>query len=289
MTLATWVCWSVRSCVLGDRAELGWQYDVGLSANGPCGAPCLQLLTLKLQGNYMPRDVYKVTSATIEKAAKGYELFALQLDGSIRATQLIPTRRTDQAFDKIYQIYSSNGLQLTVLVGKYLSLRLEETRYGFQFSSVGSCDAIADFKLLLDRSGGKAFHTDLNIVKVLSRNGYQANPDGSITLRGAYSNFNAIRKNETVICYPNRVDHTFLTMDNMEAIYDRFYRDKEVETLNPDRISEYAMHPSGIVEFRQRYHKDNGKLLSKDYISVLSLGDRLTQEQLEYLAYIHEY
>ena len=50
----------------------------------------------------MPRDVYKVTSATIEKTGKGYELFVLQLDGSIRATQLIPTRRTDQAFDKIY-------------------------------------------------------------------------------------------------------------------------------------------------------------------------------------------
>ncbi|WP_145128078.1 hypothetical protein [Pseudomonas sp. URMO17WK12:I11] len=237
----------------------------------------------------MPRDVYKVTSASIEKTGKGYELFVLQLDGKIRATQLIPTRRTDQAFDKVYQLYISNGSQITDLVGKYLSLRLEETRYGFQFSSVGSCDAIADFKLLLDRSCGKAFHTDLNIIKILSRNGYQANPDDSITLRGDYSNLNVIRKNDTVICYSNIVDYTVLTLENMRAIYDRFYKDKKVETLNPDRISEYALHPSRIVESYQRYHEDNGKLLSRGDISVLSLGDRLTQEQLEYLAYIHEY
>lgn len=237
----------------------------------------------------MPRDVYKVTSATIEKTGKGYELFVLQLDGSIRATQLIPTRRTDQAFDKIYQLYISNGSQIIDLVGKYLSLRLEETRYGFQFSSVGSCDAIADFKLLLDRSCGKAFHTDLNIVKVLIRNGYQANPDGSITLRGEYSHLNVIRKNDTVICYSNIVDYTTLTLENMKVIFERFYKGKEVNFPNPDNVSEYALHPSGIVESYQRYHRDNGKLLSRGDISVLSLGDRLTQEQLEYLAYRHEY
>lgn len=231
----------------------------------------------------MTRDVYKVSSAAVERTGNGYELFALKLDGNIRATQLIPIRKTDQAFDKIYQLYTSSGSQIADLVGKYLSLQLKETRYGFQFSSVASCDVIADFKLLLDRAGGKAFHTDLNVVKFLSRNGYQENLDGSIRLRGAYSNLNVVRKNDTVICYPNIVDHTSLTLESMEAIYDRFYKDKDVETLNPDRISEYALHPSGIVEFRQRYHKDSGKLLSKDYISVLRLGESLTPEQLDYL------
>lgn len=231
----------------------------------------------------MSRDVYKVTGAAVEKTRRGFDVFCLHLEERIRATQLIPLKEMEGNTNKIYKHYKLNNFSLDSLVGKYVSLRLEETKYGFQFSDVISCDVVGDFKRLLDKANGKAFHTDLDVCKILIRNGYAMNANKSITLKAEYRELDIIRKNETIICYPNWIDGTYLSVENIETIYNYFYKGKEIDTMNSDIISEYCLHSAAIVEFRCKYHKDNGKLLSRDYLDVIRVGDRLSQAQMDYL------
>ena len=231
----------------------------------------------------MTRKVCRVTSAVVEKTKRGFEIFRLELDGELNATQLVPLKDSERISNKLYQISKVSDFNLDSLIGKYVSLRLEKTQYGVQFSNVISCDVLQDFKRLLDTANGKAFNTLLDVYTLLSLNGYPVNSDKSITLRGLYGGLDIMLRDGCVLCYPNDLDETHLTLGDIESIYNNFYKDREIDTMNDDRCSEYSLHAVAIVESRSIYHKSNGKRLSHDILDVLRIGDKLSKEQLDYI------
>lgn len=92
--------------------------------------------------NIMTRNVFRVTSAVMEKTKSGFEIFRLELDGKLTATQLVPPNDAERISNKLYQICKVTDFDLNSLIGKYISLLLEETEHGLQFSSVISCDVV---------------------------------------------------------------------------------------------------------------------------------------------------
>ena len=107
--------------------------------------------------------IYKVTDASVGRTKNGYKIYKLQLNGAILATKLFPLRKLDQKYNTLFNKYKENNDSLDFLVGKYISIWLEKTQYGFEFSSIDSFDALTEFKDLLDSSNGKAFSTRINM------------------------------------------------------------------------------------------------------------------------------
>lgn len=228
----------------------------------------------------MTGNIYKVTEATVGKTKRGYQIYKLQLNNSILATKLFPLRKLDQKYNKLYQLYTKNNNSLEFLVGKYISISLSQSQYGAEFSSIISFNAIQEFKDLLDGSKGKAFSTRMDIYEFLKRKNYPVNNDNSITLKDPYESFNITDKN---VCYPNKLEDNCLTLDNIEAIYSQFYKDKVIDNGNPDRDSKYVLTLVAIVENRKIYHKSNGKTVANDNFDVLKIGDLLSEEQNDYI------
>lgn len=228
-------------------------------------------------------SIYKVTEAAIGKTKRGYQIYKLQLNNSIWATKLFPLRKLDRKYNKLFQLYTENNNNLEFLVGKYISISLNQSQYGVEFSSINSFDAIQEFKDLLDGSQGKAFSTIMDVYKFLKNRNYSINQDNSITLKDPYGNFNIIDKNGITVCYPNKLEDNCLSLGNIELIYNQFYKDKVIDNGNPDRDSKYVLTPVAIVENRKIYHKYKSKTIANDNFDVLRIGDLLSDEQYDYI------
>ena len=214
-------------------------------------------------------DIYKVTAAIVSATKNGFQIYKLELDKSITATKLFPLRELVE-----------NGNNLDFMIGKYISIILDHTKYGVEFISIDSFDAILDFKKLLDNSNGKAFSTSMNMYNLLKRKGYPTNKDTSISLRDVYKGFNLTSDN---ICYPSNLENNRLSLCNIQIIFNHFYKDKAIDNSNPDRDEKYILTPAAIVKSRTSYHKFNGKTLSSDNFDVLRVGDELTEEQYNFI------
>jgi hypothetical protein len=228
-------------------------------------------------------NVYKVTEATIGETKRGFKIYKLQLNNSIWATKLVPLRKLERKYNKLFQLYEENNNSLNFLAGKYISISLNQSQYGFEFSSIISFDALTEFKELLDRSQGKAFSTTMNIYNFLKVKNYSINQDNSITLKAPYGNFNIVHKNGITVCYPNKLEDNCLSLDNIEIVYNQFYKNKVIDNGNPDRDSKYVLTPVAIVENRKIYHKYKGGTISDDNFDVLRIGDSLSEEQYSYI------
>ena len=104
----------------------------------------------------------------------------------------------------------------------------------------------------------------------------KVNKDGSITLKKPYDNFNINSKN---VCYPNNLGDNHLSLDNIEIVFEGFYKNKIIDNGNPDRDEKYVLKSVSIGIDRRIYHKSNSKTISSDYFAVLQIGDLLTEEQ----------
>lgn len=226
------------------------------------------------------RSIYKVTSASVGKTKNGYQIYKLQLNNSILATRLFPLREVDKIRDKLFQLYTKNNSSLEFLVGKYVSIWLTKTQYGIEFGLINSFDAIQEFKDLLDKSKEKAFFRDMGMYEFLKRKNHSTNTDGSITLKAPYDRFNLTEKN---VCYPNDMKNNCLTLDNIEIIFNQFYRDKVIDNGNPDWAEKYVLTNVAIVNNRRIFHKYKTKTISDEDFDVLRVGDLLTEEQYEYI------
>ncbi len=223
-------------------------------------------------------SIFKVTSATTGETKRGYKVFKLQLNNSIYATKLVPLRKLDRKYDKLYQRYLQHD-SISFLVGSYISVSLIKSEYGHQFISIGSFDAVQEFKDLLDRSKGKAFFTSIDMYDFLKIKNYSVNKNGSITLKAPYDGFNLTENN---VCYPNNLKDNCLTPDNIEIIFNQFYKDKIIDSGNPDRDEKYVLTAVAIVINRNIYHKYKSKTISNDNFDVLRIGDSLSVEQYEF-------
>lgn len=229
-------------------------------------------------------NVYKVTAAKITRTKSGYDLYNLELDKSIRATKLVPLKEIEKRWEPLYKLYEQNSKSLEFLVGRYISVYLEESKFGVNFSNIASFEVLQDFKKLLMESSGKAFVTNINIFDFLKKRGYSLNPDGSITLKNPHSNYNIRLKNERTICYPNNTGEKTLTLDNIEEIYERLYKGVYIDNGNPDRDEQYKLRLASIVVNRKIYHKSKGSVTSDDDFDVLRVGDDLSEEQWKFLS-----
>ena len=229
-------------------------------------------------------NVYKVTAAKITKTKNGYELYNLELNKSIQATKLVPLKEMERNRDPLYKLYEQNNRSLHILVGRYIATHLEESEFGKRFSSVDSLDVLQDFKSLLEKSNGKAFSTNINIFNFLKERGYPLNPDGSITLKAPHTNCNIKPKFECIVCYPNNTGDKTLTLDNIEEIYERFYKGISIDNGNPDRDEQYQSRTTSIVINRRTFHKSKGGVISDIDFDVLRIGDALTEEQWQFLS-----
>lgn len=225
-------------------------------------------------------SIFKVTAATTGETKRGYKVFKLQLNNSIWATKLFPLRKLDRKYDKLYQMYLEHD-SISFLVGSYISVSLNQSEYGYQFSSIGSFDAVQEFKDLLDGSKGKAFFTRMDMYEFLKIKNYPVNKDVSITLKAPYDGFNLTENN---VCYPNNLKDNYLTLDNIKIIFNQFYKDKIIDNGNPDRDEKYVLTAVAIVKNRKIYHKYKSKTISNNNFDVLRVGDSLSEEQYEFIS-----
>lgn len=225
-------------------------------------------------------NVYKVTDASVGTTKSGYKIYKLQLNGSILATKLFSLRELDRKRNTLFNKYKENNDSLDFLVGKYISIYLEKTQYGFEFFSIDSFDVLTDFKDLLNRFNGKAFSTTINMYEFLKERKYTSNADGSLILKPPYDKFCL---SECNVCYPRDLKDNCLTPANIGYIFEKFYKDKIIDNGNPDRNESYVLTSSAIVSNRKIYHKTKSKTLSNDNFDVLRIGDPLTDEQYEYI------
>ncbi len=225
-------------------------------------------------------SIFKVTAATIGETKRGYKVFKLQLNNSIWATKLFPLRKLDRKYDKLYQMYLKHD-SISFLAGSYISVSLNQSEYGYQFSSIGSFNAVQEFKDLLDGSKGKAFSTNMDMYEFLKIINHPVNKDGSITLKAPYDGFKLTKNN---VCYPNNLKDNCLTPDNIETIFNQFYKDKRIDNGNPDRDEKYVLTAVAIVKNRKIYHKYKSKTISNNNFDVLRVGDLLSEEQYEFIS-----
>lgn len=225
-------------------------------------------------------SIYKVTDASVGATKNGYKIYKLKLNNTILATKLFPLRERDHKYDELFKRYSENNDSLGFLVGKYISIWLKNTKYGFEFISIDSFDAIQDFKDLLDNSNGKAFSTRINMHEFLKGRNCNVNADGSLILKAPYDKFNLSENN---ICYPNDLKENVLTPNNIGFIFEKFYKGKIIDNGNPDRDESYVLTSTAIVINRKTYHKTKSKTLSNNDFNVLRIGEPLTDEQYEYI------
>lgn len=224
------------------------------------------------------KTLYKVTGASINRKANGTNLFKLHLNGSFFAE-----KKFDR-FCRLYKAYIKNNDNINFLIGKYIAAYIREEGFRKEILSISSIDAIASFKSLLDKSNGKAFFTDINMFAFLERAGYPIDENGSIQLKGEYSKYSIKLQGDFVVCYPNSPEINTLTLENIELIYDHFFKGKYIETNNDDRAEVYVLTPTSIAIQFTHYDKSSSKTVASGCDDVLTVGDKLTSEQIQLLA-----
>lgn len=237
--------------------------------------------------------VYKVTAASIERTKRNYEIYKIQLNNQIWATQLVPLRTFDRKYSKLYQLYSENNKSLDFLIGKYISTSVSKNEYGFEFGAIGSFDVLQDFKKEVDASNGKAFATRLPIYEFLSHIKRPIESDGSIKIVSNYGDMRVSNINGITVCCQHDMSNKFLNLANIDLIFDRFYKDVPLPAYDPTEggsKSYYAinMMETGIVRMDNHVKISYKMTKSGDYdkwiaTPVQKIGDELPKEQVQYL------
>lgn len=227
-------------------------------------------------------NIYKVTSAKIAKTKRGFSIYELWLNNTIKATKLMPTRESHKSFDNLYQFFIENG-SLYPLRGKYISLDIYNTSYGLEFSRIISFDVIEDFKEMLDSAGGKSFSCQYDMYSFLKKRNYTINQDDSITLKPPYDRYNILGAGGATLCIPNNLGESHVDLNNIKIIYENFYKGKDPNPSNLDVESEYGLGLNSIYCSSKKYHKNLSKVISRHTSDVLRVGDLIQEEHIEFL------
>lgn len=240
---------------------------------------------------YQSKEVYKVSNASIGTTKKGYKLYQLELNGSISASKLIPTRGA-KLKGELYLKYAESGYNLDFLKDKYIQTDLYSNEYGVEFGHIHSYDVINDFKMLLDHCEGKAFATTIPMYKVLQALGRPIESDGSIKLKTRYQDFRIYQFKKTDLCFDLKPSDNFLNLANAEAVFERFYKNDELPKYSRDGQKSYCMisyENAGIARYDNHCKVSNKMHTSGDYSFwkahvLLKFGDRIPAEQPDLLA-----
>jgi len=236
--------------------------------------------------------IYKVTSAGIGETKRGYKVFKLMLNNSIWATKLVPLKKTERKYNKLYQLYEENR-NLDFLIGKYISISVNQTQYGFEFSSISSFDALQDFKKELDVSNGSAFSTKLPISDFLLNIQREQEEDGSIKITSDFGDMRVSKLNGVNICYQYDTSDERLNLTNIDRIFDAFYKDV---SLPPSSIGDggaksyykVSVNDAAIVQMDNHVKVSYKMTTSGDYDRwhtkiVQKIGDKLPGDQIHFI------
>lgn len=196
----------------------------------------------------------------------------------------IPEKK-DMTIHELYDNYKT----LNSLIGQFITTSLVKSNYGTNFDNILSYNSLKDFKELLDNSKKRAFISKIPIYSFLKEQGYNINIDGSITLRQEYDSFNIRERYGEVICYPNNLGTDRLTFENIEIIYNNFYKDKEDCMDSETRSCSYYLREIAISIICNTYTKHMGECRGSQETSVLKIGDKLTDEMIKFLVKSHSY
>ncbi|TLS81270.1 hypothetical protein FD722_15645 [Photobacterium damselae subsp. damselae] len=237
-------------------------------------------------------SIFKVTSASIGETKRGFKVFKLQLNNSILATKLFPLKKLDRKYDKLYQMYIEHD-SLSFIEGKYISVSINQSQYGYQFSSISSFDALEDFKKEVESSRGKAFSTRLPIYDFLLSLGREVEDDGSIKIKSDFGDMRVSKCNSVSVCYTFNSDTKKLNVGNIERIFNKFYEgvDLPVYSLTGDGQKSYykiSWQDVAIVRMDNHVKVSYKMTTSGDYDKwnakkVLTIGDDLPDEYVDFL------
>lgn len=236
-------------------------------------------------------SIFKVTTATIGETKRGYKVFKLQLNKSIWATKLFPLRKLDRKYDKLYQRYLEHK-SISFLEGKYISVSISQSEYGYQFSSISSFDVLADFKKEVDSSEGGVFYTSLPIYDFLVSMKRDIEDDGSIKIK---SEFSDMRVSKEGVCYQFDSSHNKLNLNNINMIFKQFYENVDLpvysQTGDGDGEKSYykiSMADTAIVRMDNHVKVSYKMTTSGDYNKwiakkVLKIGEQLPDDHIQFL------
>ena len=237
-------------------------------------------------------SIFKVTAATISETKTGYKVFKLFLNKSIWATKLFPLRKLDRKYDKLYQMYLEHE-NISFLQGKYISISISQSEYGYQFSSISSFDVLADFKKEIDYSKGKAFSTKLPIYDFLVSMKRNIEYDGSIKIKSEFGDMRISKVEGVNICYQFDSGNEKLNLNNINKIFKQFYEGVDLPAYSPSEggsKSYYKVSISDIaivkmdnhvkVSYKMTTSGDYDKWLAK---SVLKIGEKLPDDHIRFL------
>ncbi len=236
--------------------------------------------------------IYKVTSASVGKTKRGYEVFKLQLNNSIWATKLFPLRKFDRENDELYHLYNeNNGLEF--LNGKYVSLTINQSQYGYQFSYIISFDVLKDFKKAIDSSKGNAFTTELPIFDFLSSRQRKIEADGSIKINSDFGDMRVLKSDFVDICYQFDTSNERLNLTNIDQIFEKFYKDVSLPAYSigdggSPSYYKISMGDVAIVKMNNLLKVSNKMTTSGDCNKwltevVLKIGDQLPDDHIQFL------
>jgi hypothetical protein len=237
-------------------------------------------------------SVYKVTAAVLGKTKRGYEVFKFHLNNSFWATKLVPLRKLDRKYDKLFKLYTENNNSLEFLVGKFISVNLDQSEYGLQFNSITSLDVFQDFKRELDNSKGKAFSTRLPIYDFLSNMKRPIEPDGSIKLSTDFGDMRISKVDEVNISYQYNESNEYLNLGNLKQVFDRFYKNIILPPYDNETSDnsyyEISLSKVGIVRMDHRVKVSINMTTSGDYDKwdstvIQKIGDKLPLEHVSFL------
>ncbi len=242
---------------------------------------------------FIGHSVYKVTAVAIEKTKRNIAIYKIQLNGEFWATKLVPRSALDRKYSKLYQLYTASNKSLAFLIGKYISTSISKDKYGFAFHSIESFDVLQDFKKEVVQSNGNAFSTRLPIYDFLSSISRKIEPDDSIKIVSDYGDMRVYKVKGITVCCQHDASIEYLNLTNIDFIFDKFYKDVPLPACDPidgGSNSYYAisMADVGIVKMDNYVKVSHTMTTSGDYNkwiakSVQKIGDRLSQEQVQYL------
>jgi hypothetical protein len=156
--------------------------------------------------------------------------------------------------------------------------------YGYEFGSIASFDALQDFKNELDASNGRPFSTRIAIYNFL-KSRRKIEPDGSIKIK---SNFGDMRLFHGFCCQFDDSGEK-LYPSNVHKIFEKFYKDVRFsDSTEGSKESYYTVSGYAIVKMSHYLRVRSNMSFSGDCDkwvedTVLKVGDKLTEEQINFL------
>ena len=170
------------------------------------------------------------------------------------------------------------------------SISLRKEYSGYDINSENLCypncvtGIMSNFKQYYDLMNGRAFQIDFPIYSLLKKLNFATNPDKSITLQGEYSGYSV---NSDNVCYPNKIRENTLTFENINIIFDSFFRNKTVYSNHDSRGDiTYGLSSYAIYEIYDTYkvgHMRDRRTGTSTSIA-LAVGDDLADEHIQFLA-----